>query len=59
MKRLEIFELAAKPESKLRALYREVFNAAPHRDQSSEFCRGALASMANIQRMIISRARSP
>lgn len=35
MKLLTIFELAAKPERELRALYREAFNAAARADRTS------------------------
>jgi hypothetical protein len=35
MKLLTIFELTAKPERELRALYREAFNAAARADRTS------------------------
>ncbi|MNJ68979.1 hypothetical protein D3C77_652770 [compost metagenome] len=59
MKLLTIFELAAKSESELRALYREAFNEAATADQTSQERENALASLANIQRMMSARARHP
>lgn len=59
MKLLTIFELAAKPDHELRALYREAFNAAARGDQTSEECRNALASLANIRRVMSARTLRP
>ncbi|MFZ6047396.1 hypothetical protein ACFW0H_14920 [Pseudomonas sp. CR3202] len=59
MKLLTIFELAAKPESELRALYREVFNASARSDQPREDYRNALASLENIRRVLNSRTWRP
>jgi hypothetical protein len=59
MKLLTIFELAAKPESELRALYREAFNEAARADRTSQERWDALASMANIRRVMSSRALRP
>ncbi|RII75637.1 hypothetical protein [Pseudomonas monteilii] len=59
MKLLTIFELAAKPESELRALYRQAFNAAACGDRVSEECRNALASLANIRRVMSAKGMRP
>lgn len=59
MKLLTIFELAAKPERELRALYREAFNAAARADRTSQEHRNALASLANIRRVMNARALRP
>lgn len=59
MKLLTIFELAAKPESELRALYREAFNAAARSDRTSEEQRNASASLANIRRVMSARGMRP
>ncbi|MFD2644129.1 hypothetical protein [Pseudomonas japonica] len=59
MKLLTIFELAAKPESELRALYREAFNAAARGDRTGRDCRNALASLANIRRVMSARGMRP
>lgn len=59
MKLLTIFELAAKPESELRALYREAFNAAARNDRASEEQRNASASLANIRRVMSARGMRP
>lgn len=52
MKLLTIVELAAKPESELRALYRQAFKAAAVGKQASEEQRNAVASLANIRRVM-------
>lgn len=59
MKLLTIFELAAKPESELRALYRAAFNAAASGDRNSQEQRNAVASLANIRRVMSARALRP
>lgn len=59
MKLLTIFELAAKPESELRALYRQAFNAAARNEQTSEEQRNASASLANIRRVMSARGMRP
>lgn len=59
MKLMTIFELAAKPESELRVLYREAFNAAATGDRASQEHRDAQASLVNIRRVMISRALRP
>lgn len=59
MKLLTIFELAAKSESELRALYREAFNEAARADRTGQEHRNALASMANIRRVMSLRALRP
>lgn len=55
MKLLTIFELAAKPERELLALYREAFNEAARSDRTSQEHRNILASLANIRRVMSSR----
>lgn len=59
MKLLTIFELAAKPESELRTLYRQAFNAAARGKQPSEEQRNAIASLANIRRVMSARGMRP
>lgn len=59
MKLLTIFELAARPESELRALYREAFNAAARTDRTGEEQRNAVASLANIRRVMNARGMRP
>lgn len=59
MKLLTIFELAAKPERELRALYREAFNEAARADRTSQERLSALASLANIRRVMSSRGLRP
>lgn len=59
MKLLTIFELAAKPERELRALYREAFNAAARADRTSQEHRNALATLTNIRRVMSSRELRP
>ncbi|WP_095193960.1 hypothetical protein [Pseudomonas sp. Irchel 3A7] len=59
MKLLTIFELAAKPERELRALYREALNEAARADRTSQERLSALASLANIRRVMSSRALRP
>lgn len=59
MKLLTIFELAAKTDSELRALYRQAFNAAATGDRASRERQNALASLANIRRVMSSRALRP
>ena len=59
MKLLTIFELAAKPDSELRALYRQAFNAAARGEQPSEEQRNAVASLANIRRVMSARGMRP
>lgn len=59
MKLLTIFELAAKPESELHALYREIFNVAACSDRTGQERQNALASLENIRRVMISRALRP
>lgn len=59
MKLLTIFELAAKPDHELRALYREAFNEAARADRARQEHRNALASLANIRRVMSARALHP
>ncbi|MNO05011.1 hypothetical protein D3C81_2262290 [compost metagenome] len=59
MRLLTIFELVAKPDHELRALYREAFNAAARADRTSQEHRNALASLANIRRVMNARALHP
>jgi len=59
MKLLTIFELAAKPEGELRALYRQAFNAAARNEQNSAEQRNAVASLANIRRVMSERGMRP
>ncbi|NBA98562.1 hypothetical protein [Pseudomonas sp. R5(2019)] len=59
MKLLTIFELAAKPDRELRALYREAFNEAARADRTSDDRRNALASLANILRVMSARGMHP
>lgn len=59
MKLITIFELATKPEDELRVLYREVFNTAVRGDRTSQEHQNALASLANIRRVLNSRALRP
>ncbi len=59
MKLITRFELAAKTETELYALLREVFNELAKSDTNSHQRRNALASIENIQNEIGSRAPSP
>ena len=59
MKLITIFELAAKSESELRALYRQAFNEAARGDRTSQEHRNTLASLANIRRVMNARALRP
>ena len=59
MKLLTIFELAAKPERELRALYRAAFNAVARSDRTGEEQRNASASLANIRRVMNARGMRP
>jgi hypothetical protein len=52
MKLITRFELAAKSESELYALLREVFNELARSEPDSHERRNALASLENIQREI-------
>ncbi len=56
MKLITRFELAAKPETELYALLREVFNELAKSDTDTYQRRNSLASIENIQREIGSRA---
>ncbi len=56
MKLITRFELAAKTETELYALLREVFNELAKSDPDTHQRRNALASIENIQREIGSRA---
>ena len=59
MKLITRFELAAKSESELFALLREVFNELARSEPDSYERRNALASLENIQREIGSRVLCP
>lgn len=59
MKLLTIFELAAKPERELHALYREAFNEAASGDRTGQDYQNALVTLANIRRVLNSRALRP
>ncbi|AXM98038.1 hypothetical protein ACU5P1_04840 [Pseudomonas plecoglossicida] len=59
MKLMTIFELAAKPDGELRALYRKTFNAAARGDRIGEEQRHALASLVNIRRVMRAREMRP
>ena len=59
MKLITKFELAAKSESELYALLREVFNELSRSEPDSHERRNALASLENIQKEIGSRAPCP
>ncbi len=59
MKLITRFELAAKSESELYALLREVFNELARSEPYTMERTNALASLENIQREIGSRAPCP
>lgn len=59
MKLITRFELAAKRETELYALLREVFNELARSEPDSHERRNALASIENIQREISSRTLCP
>ncbi|HCF4204953.1 TPA: hypothetical protein NID94_003991 [Pseudomonas aeruginosa] len=59
MKLLTIFELAAKPDSELHALYRVAFNEAANGERTGQDHQNALATLANIRRVLNSRALRP
>lgn len=56
MKLITQFELAARSETELHGLYREIFNALVRSHPHSAERRNALASLENIQRELASRA---
>ncbi len=59
MKLITRFELAAKTETELYALLREVFNELAKSDPDTHKRRNALTSIDNIQREIGSRSPPP
>lgn len=59
MKLLTIFELAAKPDSELHTLYRAAFNEAASGERTGQDYQNALATLANIRRVLNSRALRP
>lgn len=59
MKLLTIFELAAKGDRELRAIYKQTFNELAKSEQGSPERRNALASLENIEKTFTSRPPRP
>ncbi|WP_409313928.1 hypothetical protein [Pseudomonas putida] len=59
MKLMTIFELAAKTDGELRALYRKAFNTVARGDLVTARQRNAAATLANIRRVMSARGMRP